>query len=84
MRIKVNINTVFIALLFWLPLTVVGNGQEDTALKILSQQEYVDIIKKYHPTAKKVALVIQQAQAELIKSRGGFDPYLAAKYQNKD
>lgn len=86
MKIKVSINNVFIALLFLFSQSLIAanSEQEDTVLKILSQQEYIDIIKKYHPTAKSAALVIQQAQAELVKSRGGFDPYIAAEYQNKD
>lgn len=86
MKIKVSINTFFIALLFLFSQSLIAanSEQEDTVLKILSQQEYIDIIKKYHPTAKSAALVIQQAQAELVKSRGGFDPYIAAEYQNKD
>lgn len=41
---------------------------------ILSFSEYLGYVKKHHPIAKQAELTIQIGQANLMKTRGAFDP----------
>lgn len=50
----------------------------------LSEQELVNIVKLYHPVAKQAALLIEQSKAQLIESRGAFDPKLETELSQKD
>lgn len=58
-------------------------AQTDTT-RILSINEYLGIIKKYHPIAKQADLLTEQAKANLRIARGGFDPYLYSDYDRKE
>jgi len=60
----------------------IGVGQQDSVM--LSFNEYLGYVKKYHPIAKQAQLTISVGQAKLLKARGGFDPKLEANYDRKD
>jgi outer membrane protein TolC len=45
-------------------------------LKILSPEQFMQWVRQYHPIAKQAALFVDQAEAELLASRGMFDPQL--------
>ena len=60
----------------------VGFGQQDSL--VLTFNEYLGYVKKYHPVARQAQLTISIGQAELLKARGGFDPKLEGKYDRKD
>jgi outer membrane protein TolC len=49
----------------------------------LTFSEYLGYIKKYHPLAKSANLQINQAQANLMMARGGFDPKIEVDFQQK-
>lgn len=51
---------------------------------VLTFREYIGYVKQYHPVAKQAGLQIDQAQANLMKSRGGFDPKLEVDYDRKE
>jgi hypothetical protein len=55
----------------------------DTAAKMLSVNEFISIIKQYHPLAKQAQLIPEQAKAELLIARGGWDPKITSDYNNK-
>ena len=59
-------------LLFLFTIPYTRAQQLDTV--VLNFKEYLGYIKKYHPIAKQAELKIGEAQANLMKSRGGFDP----------
>lgn len=50
----------------------------------LSHQEFLNVVKNYHPLAFKYQLQNQIANAEITKARGGFDPVLAGKLGEKN
>ena len=68
---------VYVALL--LGFTV--NAQQDTL--VLSFNEYLGYVKKYHPIARQAQLTISIGQAKLMKARGGFDPKIEVDYNTK-
>lgn len=47
-------------------------GQDST--RLLSEQEFLNIVRTYHPMVKQANLLVERAQAELTASRAGFDP----------
>ncbi len=65
-------------------LTVSTYGQTQSDLGILALEEYLGWVKQYHPVAKQAELRITEAQAELLKARGAFDPKIEIDWNNKD
>lgn len=50
----------------------------------LSHQEFLNIVKNYHPLAFKYQLQNKIANAEITKAKGNFDPVLAGKLGEKN
>ena len=50
---------------------------------VLSFDEYLGYVKKFHPVAKQAELHIQIGQANLMKARGGFDPKIEVDHNRK-
>lgn len=50
----------------------------------LTFNEFFEIVRKYHPVAYQAALLEQEAAAEMLKARGGFEPKLYADVAEKD
>jgi len=57
---------------------------QEQDLLILNFQEYLGFVKKHHPIAKQAELTISIGEANLLKSRGGFDPKIEVDYDRKD
>jgi outer membrane protein TolC len=51
--------------------------------EVLSLEEYLGYVKKFHPLVKQANLVITEGEAKLLKSRGAFDPKLEVDYDRK-
>ncbi|WP_077399458.1 TolC family protein [Cellulophaga omnivescoria] len=51
---------------------------------ILSLEEYLGYVKKYHPIVKQAHLITTDSEAKLLKSRGAFDPKIEVDYANKE
>ncbi|MFV8224309.1 TolC family protein [Christiangramia aquimixticola] len=68
-------------LFFLLPLF--GMAQQQDSL-FLGYEEYLEMVKMYHPVVKQAKLLGDQGEADLLKARGGFDPKLEAGYNRKD
>ena len=50
----------------------------------MSFNEYLGMVKKFHPLVKIADLEISQAQANLLIARGAFDPKLEADFSSKE
>ncbi len=61
---------VFILVFIFSGLSTSAN---DT-LRFLSEAEFIQIVRNYHPIAKQANLLMERARAELTASRAGFDP----------
>ncbi|NDI99342.1 TolC family protein [Flavobacterium sp. LaA7.5] len=73
---------IYCFLLFFSCLTI-GNAQEFES-NILTFNEYLGYVKKYHPIVKQANLEIDKAQAGLMQARGGFDPKIEVDYDEKE
>jgi outer membrane protein TolC len=50
----------------------------------LSLNEFLAYVKEYHPLAQLANFEISAAQAELLRSRGAFDPQVMIDWKNKE
>jgi outer membrane protein TolC len=44
------------------------------SLAILGPVQYLDLVRQYHPVVKQASLMVNNAEAQLLASRGLFDP----------
>lgn len=51
-------------------------AQQPDTLRLLSPVQFMEWVRKNHPVAKQASLYIDQAEAELLATRGMFDPML--------
>jgi outer membrane protein TolC len=49
----------------------------------LSYNEFLGYVKKYHPLVKQADLKLNEAQANLMKARGAFDPKIEVDFSEK-
>ncbi|WP_115463192.1 TolC family protein [Winogradskyella aurantiaca] len=65
----------------------VGSSQVELPLdslnKIFRFDEYLGYVKRFHPVVKQAQLVIDESQANLMRSRGAFDPKIEVDYDRK-
>lgn len=59
-------------LFLFLGLSTVLRGND--SLQVLSENEFVQIVRSFHPMAKQAKLLVDRARADLLASRAGFDP----------
>ncbi len=52
--------------------------------KVFTEQEFINVIKKYHPVAKQAVLDVKIAEAEITSGRGYFDPVLTMDNARKE
>lgn len=57
-------------------------AQSDSTL--LSYQEFLDNVVRYHPLSRKAMLTLQLAEAEQLAARGTLDPMLSANWAQKN
>ncbi|AZB10039.1 TolC family protein [Chryseobacterium sp. G0162] len=70
-------------ILFILILSFFQDGLAQDSLTI-SAQEFISVVKNYHPLALKYQLQNKIAQSEITKARGAFDPVLGGKIGEKN
>jgi len=68
-------------LLLYFGQALIFCSKAQDSLQTLSPQAFLNIVKAYHPVAKQAGLLVQRAEADLLASRGAFDPSL---YFNND
>lgn len=52
--------------------------------QVLSFEEYLAYVKKYHPVAQQAGLLLNIGEAQLLEARGGFDPKIEVDYDRKE
>lgn len=57
--------------------------QAQNADNVLSFDEYLGYVKKYHPVVRQANLQLSSAQAALMVARGGFDPKIEVDFDRK-
>lgn len=67
--------------LLFLPLFSLAQQQDSLYLEF---EDYLEMVKMYHPVVKQARLIGEQGEAGLLKARGGFDPKIEAGYDRKD
>lgn len=55
-----------------------------SAQKTLSLEEFLNVVKKYHPVAKQASLGVEIAKAEVTSARGAFDPQFQNTINRKE
>ena len=70
MRIKY----IIVLVLFLYGKAFVAQNKSTKLDKFLSFKEYIAYVKKHHPLIKQANLQLSIGEANLLKSRGGFDP----------
>ena len=68
--------------LFYL-LSLYQGLAQDADVQILNFREFLGYVKAFHPVAKQAQLNIDIGQAELLRSRGAFDPKIEVDYDRK-
>lgn len=59
-------------------------AQSDTLpLRILSEQDFLNILRAYHPVVRQADYSVERAEAGVTVTRGGFDPMLNSSYSRK-
>lgn len=64
-----------------LPFSTIAQQQDSL---YLGYEEYLEMVKAYHPLVKQANLIRDKGAADLLKARGGFDPKIEAGYERKD
>ena len=64
-------------------LVFTGGLAQESSSQILSFREFLGYVKAFHPVAKQAELNIDVGQAELMRSRGAFDPKIEVDYDRK-
>lgn len=59
----------------------IGFSQENDT--VLTLEEYLGYVKKYHPIVKQAQLITSESEVKLLKARGAFDPKLEVDYNRK-
>ena len=77
---KMRTRITFLLITCMVPLL---SAQQADSLQ-LGFREYLAYVKQFHPVAKQANLVIGAAEANLLQSRGGFDPKLEVDYDRKE
>ena len=74
-------NKPSLLLFFLLIFSCLGKAQ--TQQFILTKENVLSIVRTYHPVLKQANLNVKKAGAELLQSRGAFDPKINASLENK-
>ena len=60
-----------------------GTSQSIDTTAIFSMEKYLDWVRTYHPVIQQSNLLAKNADAFLMKARGGFDPKLYGEHEHK-
>lgn len=65
-------------------LTSIAGFSQIQTDSILTLEEYIGYVKKYHPIVKQAQLTVAEGEAKLLKARGSFDPKIEVDYDKKN
>ncbi|MBL7702344.1 MAG: TolC family protein [Ferruginibacter sp.] len=63
-------------------ITQLKTVAQDTSMK-LSAQQFLEIVKQYHPVARQADIFVEKAKADVTIARGMFDPMLQNESSQK-
>ncbi|WP_229216374.1 TolC family protein [Dyadobacter sp. 3J3] len=72
---------IHLTMIFGLAICNPTTAQDSTMT--LTAAQVLELVKKFHPVAKQAAIHIDKAQADVLISRGGFDPVVGAYMARK-
>jgi outer membrane protein TolC len=55
----------------------------DTTHHVLTKDDFINIVKRYHPIARQADIQVERAKANIMQSRGAFDPEIATTLDRK-
>ena len=58
------------------------NAQTENEI-LLTPEQFINQVRKFHPVAKQANLQIQKADAEILAAKGAFDPVVGVNAENK-
>jgi outer membrane protein TolC len=64
-------------------LTATYTNAQSKQDSLLEVDQFYNLVKAYHPIAKRATLIASRAEFEVMGAKGAFDPKLASKYNNK-
>jgi len=76
-----SIKARFLGVLWLFPALLYGQIQDSV---ILNFEDYMQMVRSYHPVVRQAQLKADLGNADLLKARGAFDPKLEASYDRKD
>jgi len=76
-----SIKARFLSVLWLFPALLYGQIQDSV---ILNFEDYMQMVRSYHPVVRQAQLKADLGNADLLKARGAFDPKLEASYDRKD
>lgn len=59
------------------------NGNDSTKPNVLSEQDFLNIVRMYHPVVKQAGYMVQRAQYAITQAKGNFDPVLSTDFDRK-
>lgn len=62
-------------------ILVVSNSYSQN--KVFDEGDFIDVLLDFHPEVQIYNLMLDQADANVLKNRGSFDPYLYTNYNDK-
>ncbi len=63
--------------------TIEGNHSFSQQVQQLSERDFIQQVKRYHPVAKQADITVEKAAAELQSAKGNFDPSIAFNASRK-
>lgn len=71
-------------LLIWIGILCLATrvAAQDSLL-VLSKDDVVSIVRKYHPVVRQADVLVDKSEAAIMTARGGFDPKLATDFSRK-
>lgn len=64
-------------------LLSVNSMAADSTLHVLTKDNFINIVKLYHPIARQADLQVERAKANVQQSRGAFDPEIGTTLDRK-
>jgi outer membrane protein TolC len=72
-------------IVFWLLFAGLSEAQEPEPIptNTLSLENFISIVKEYHPVSQQAALLLLEGENTVKRARGAFDPYLYGNINQK-
>ena len=73
----------FASILLLLIFFIKSSGQDTVNFKTLSPEDFINIVKQFHPVIKQANINIEKAKAGITVARSGFDPLVYLNTEQK-